>query len=517
MTESAPRLVRSTAVVGQMTLFSRVLGFIRDMVIARMFGATAAADVFFVAFKIPNLFRRLFAEGAFAQAFVPVLAEYRTNREHGEVRELVGAASAALGLVVIAVSALGVVSAPVFIMVFAPGFLDEADKLSLATTLLRLTFPYLALVSLTALAGGVLNTYGRFAVPAFTPALLNVAIIGAALWLAPQLQQPVIALAIGVIIGGVAQLALQLPFLARLGLLTLPRLRRAHPGVSRIKTLMIPAMFGVSVAQLNLMLDTIIASFLVTGSISWLYYSDRLLEFPLGVFGIALGTVILPALSRQHAAGDGQHFSATLDWGLRWVVIIGVPAALGLFLLSGPMLSTLFQYEQMTPHDVAKASLSLNAYSLGLVAFILIKILAPGYYSRQDTRTPVRIGIIAMLSNMVLNIILVFPLAHAGLALATSLSAYLNAGLLGRGLLRDGVYRPAAGWPVFLARAAAANVVMCVLLIWWVPDTALWSGWHWSQRATTLAGAIFMGAGVYALTLAALGMRTRHLRAPGPV
>ena len=508
-------LLRSTAVVGQMTLVSRVLGFVRDMVIARVFGSSYAADVFFVAFKIPNLFRRLFAEGAFSQAFVPVLAQYKENDHPAGVSRLINAAAGSLAAVLLAVVATGIIAAPVFIVIFAPGFLQDAHKIALGGAMLRLTFPYLLFVSLTALAGAILNTYGRFAIPAITPALLNLALISAALWLAPKLAEPVMALAYGVLAGGVLQLGFQLWPLARLGYLPRPCFDPKHPGVRKILRLMLPAIFGASVAQINLMLDTLIASFLQTGSISWLYYSDRLVEFPLGVFGIALSTVMLPSLSRSHAQGASGLFSGTLDWALRWVVMIGVPATVALTVLAGPMLSTLFQYGAMAVFDVEMASRSLMAYSAGLIAFIMIKILAPGYYARQDARTPVRIGVIAMSINMVLNLILVFPLAHAGLALATSLAAYLNAVLLLHGLRKTDVYRPKPGWYVFLAQVGVAVLVMAACLMLGVDDIGAWSSRSAIERAALLALWIGVGATVYFVSLFILGVRPRHMAAPG--
>lgn len=494
-----------------MTLVSRVLGFVRDVVIARIFGASLAADVFFVAFKIPNLFRRLFAEGAFSQAFVPVLAEYREREGEAATGGLVGATAGVLALVLCAFVALGVLAAPVFIMVFAPGFIDDAGKLELASSLLRLTFPYLLFISLAALAGAVLNTYGRFAIPAITPVLLNLALIGCAWLLAPHLAQPVFALAVGVLLGGIAQLALQLAAVARLGLPIRLGVSFAHTGVRRILALMGPAIFGVSVAQINLLLDAVIASFLETGSISWLYYADRLVEFPLGVLGIALATVILPTLSSRHSEGSREAFSATLDWALRWVVLVGLPAACALGVLAVPVLSTLFQYGEFAERDVTMAARALMAYAGGLLAFILVKVLAPGYFARQDTRTPVRIGIIAMSANMVFNLLLVFPLAHAGLALATTLSASLNAALLWRGLRRDGVYLPAPGWPRFLLRVVCATAVMSGLLAWWVAPLASWSAWSVAERGTALATVIAIGGLAYVLALAILGLRPRDM------
>ncbi len=504
-----------------MTLLSRLLGFVRDVVIARIFGAGPLTDAFFVAFKIPNFLRRLFAEGAFSQAFVPVLSEYRTRRDHAEVRGLVEAVSGTLGLILLIVTAIGVISAPLLVMLFAPGFVGDAERQELTTAMLRLTFPYLLFISLTALAGGILNSYGRFAVPAFTPVLLNLSLIGAALWLAPRMAEPITALAWGVFIAGVAQLAFQLPFLARLKLLTRPRWAWRDSGVQRIIKLMLPAIFGSSVAQINLLFDTLIASFLVAGSVSWLYYADRLVEFPLGVFGIALATVLLPRLSREHATTDPRAFAASLDWGLRWVALIAVPATLGLLLLSGPMLATLFQYGEFGAGDVAMAQLALMAYAIGLTGFILVKVLAPGYFSRQDTRTPVRIAVIAMVANMGLNLLFVLPMVlldipgpHAGLALATSVAAVLNAALLWRGLRRDGVVQPGPGWGVLLLRIAVASAAMAALLGFATGDLAHWLALDALGRATRLLGWIVAAALVYFAVLTATGLQWRALRQP---
>lgn len=498
-----------------MTLLSRILGFVRDVVIARIFGASAGADAFFVAFKIPNFLRRLFAEGAFSQAFVPVLSEYRSQRPHDQVRTLVENVSGALGVVLLLVTAVGVVAAPVVIMIFAPGFIGAEDKYQLAVDLLRLTFPYLLFISLTALAGGILNTYGQFAVPAFTPVLLNVAMIAAALGLAPYMAEPVTALAWGVFAAGVVQLMFQFPSLYRLGLLRWPRFRRDDEGVRRIVRLMLPAIFGTSVVQLNLLFDTLIASFLVTGSISWLYYSDRLVEFPLGVFGIALATVILPTLSRNIAQGAQHSYDRNLDWALRWVLLIGTPATVGLLILAAPMLTTLFQYGEFRALDVHMAARSLMAYAVGLFGFMCIKVLASAFYARQDTRTPVRIGIIAMLANIVLNVILVFPLAHAGLALATSLSAFINAGLLYRHLVRQVGYRAQPGWPVFLVRVMVANGVMAALLVFGVSGIDQWLQWSLLERIGHLLLWLATGAGVYFAALWLMGIRLHQLR-PAP-
>nr|WP_272873556.1 murein biosynthesis integral membrane protein MurJ [Aliamphritea spongicola] len=510
---ASPGLLRSSAVVGVMTMLSRVLGLVRDVVVANFFGAGSGADAFFVAFKIPNFLRRLFAEGAFSQAFVPVLSEYRSQQDKAAVKALVDRVTGTLGLVLMLVTALGVLGAPVLAMIFAPGFyLQGGERYDLVVDMLRLTFPYLLLISLTALAGSVLNSYERFAVPAFTPVLLNLSLIGAAIWLQPVFDQPVMALALGVLIAGCVQLLFQMPFLWRLQLLPRPRVDRHHEGVKRIMVLMIPALFGVSVSQINLLLDTLLASFLQTGSVSWLYYSDRLAELPLGVFGIAIATVILPSLSRKHAEKSTEHFAKTLDWAVRMVLLIGVPAALALLVLAEPLIATLFHYGEMQDRDVMMAAMSLRAYACGLIAFMLIKVLAPGYFSRQDTKTPVRIGIVAMVVNMALNLALIGPLAHVGLALATTLSAFLNAGLLLRGLRRDGVFVWQDGWGLMAVRILLANGLMVGLLYWLVADAALWLEFTLWQRVGQMAMLVGLGVLIYLVTLLVTGLRMRHLR-----
>ena len=510
-------LLKSLTTVGGNTMVSRVLGFVRDLVLARVFGADAATDAFFVAFKIPNFLRRLFGEGAFATAFVPVLMEYKEQRSHSELKALVDHVAGTLGLVLLIVSFIGVLVAPLIVSLFAFGWvLDGAtEKLDLAAQMLRLTFPYLLFISLTAFAGGILNAHNRFAVPAFTPVLLNLCLIGSALWLAPQMQQPVVALAWGVLIAGVVQFTFQLPFLHQLKLLPAPRPAPRHEGVGRIMKLMLPALFAVSVVQINLLLDTVLASFLQTGSISWLYYSDRLMEFPQGVLGVALATVILPNLSKRHAAADSRAFSHTLDWGLRTTLLLGAPAAVGLAVLAGPMIATLFLSERFDMRDVSMARLSLMAYSVGLLAFILIKVLAPAYYARQDTKTPVKIGIVAMVVNMVFNLALIFPLQHAGLALATSLSAFVNAGLLFRGLRKRDVYRPGKEWPALWLKVGLAVAGMAAVLVWGMPALQAWSGVGIWMRASWLGAWIGIGALVYFLLLALLGIRPHHFRNTG--
>lgn len=517
------QLLKSTSTVGSMTLLSRVLGLIRDLVFARFFGAGLGMDVFVIAFQIPNFFRRMFGEGAFSQAFVPVFSEYRSRKSPAEVRILADHVAGTLGLVLLAITLVGVVAAPVFIFIFASGFVAEPEKFDLATQLLRITFPYLMFISLTAFAGGMLNTFSRFAVPAFTPVLLNLSLIGAAIFAAGWFDAPIEALAWGVFVAGIAQLLFQLPFLMRLGLLPKPRWGWRHEGVRKVMRLMLPALFGSSVAQINLIVDRIIASFLVTGSISWLYYSDRLMEFPLGVFAIALATIILPGLSTRHAEEDAKAFSATIDWALRLVCVIAVPAAAGLFVLAGPMLATLFNYGAFDAYAVEMASWSLMAYALGLLGFTLVKVLAPGYFARQDVRTPVRVGVIAMLANMLFNVLIVIPMVrldfvapHMGLALATGLAAFLNAGLLFRGLRLSGIYRPGRGWWPLLIRVLIANLVMIAFLVPVAGELSSWIGQGWQARVLRLSGCIAGGILVYSLALLVTGLRLMHLRGQAP-
>ncbi|QJD72372.1 murein biosynthesis integral membrane protein MurJ [Marinobacterium sp. LSUCC0821] len=496
-----------------MTMISRVLGLIRDVVVAGYFGASGASDAFFVAFKIPNFLRRLFAEGAFAQAFVPVLSEYRTQRDLDAVRLLVAKTAGSLGSVLLVVTFLGSVGSPLLAMLFAPGFyMSGSPSYDLAAEMLRITFPYLMLISLTAFAGAILNSYQRFAVPAFTPVLLNLCLIGSAVYLSPLFDPPIMALAWGVLMAGAVQLIFQMPFLARLRLLPMPQSGWKDEGVRRILRLMLPALFGVSVAQINLLLDTVLASFLQTGSVSWLYYSDRLAELPLGVFGIAIATVILPSLSRKHAEKSGEQFAQMLDWAVRMVLLIGLPAALALILLAEPLLTTLFHYGQMSDRDVEMAAMSLRAYGVGLLAFMLIKVLAPGYFSRQDTKTPVKIAVKAMVANMVFNLMLIVPLAHAGLALATALSAFMNAGWLLHGLIKQGVFKWQSGWARWSMQLGLANLLMALFVLFLAPAASEWLvrdlWWRIEWMALLVGGAV----AVYLVTLALTGVRIRHLR-----
>lgn len=513
-------LLRSGLVVSSMTMLSRMMGLVRDIAFAHTIGAQSGADAFFVAFKIPNFLRRLFAEGAFAQAFVPVLSEYREKGSLEAVKGLIDRVCGCLAFTLLLLTILVVVAAPVVTLIFAPGFWDDEAKFGLTQDMLRITFPYLLLISLTGFAGAILNSYDRFMVPAFTPVLLNICLITAAVWVSPYFEQPVMALAWGVLAAGMVQLAFQVPFLWRIHLLPSPKLDFKDAGVKRIMLLMAPAIFGVSVSQINLLLDTVLASFLPTGSVSWLYYSDRLVELPLGTFAIAIATVILPSLSRQYVNENTEKFNSTMDWALRCVLIIAVPAAVALVILSQPILTVLFEYGKTGASDTAMSALSLKAYAVGLIAFMLIKVLVPGYFSRQNMKTPVKVGIIAMAANMVFNLALVIPfhflwqIGHVGLALATSLSAFINAGLLYRGLRQQGVYKPELGWGLYGLRLLLANVVMAVVLLLALPLFGDWSALLVWQRVTYILVVCVMGIGAYAVSLLLLGVRPSHFRQP---
>jgi len=506
------KLFKSTAVVSGMTMISRILGFIRDMLFARIFGVDSGTDAFFVAFKIPNFLRRLFAEGAFSQAFVPVLADYKEQGSKEALKLFINRTAGSLALILMAVTIIGMIAAPLLIMLFAPGFMWEGGQYELTVQMLRITFPYLFFISSVAFAGGILNSHGQFAVPAFTPVFLNLCMIGTAIWLSPLMPEPITALAWGVFIAGMVQLAFQFPALMALGLVPRPQFGFKDAGVKRIMSLMLPAIFGVSVTQINLLIDTLLASFLTSGSVSWLYYSDRLVEFPLGLFGIALATVILPNLSKNHAAKDYRGFSRSLDWGLRLVLLIGLPSSVGLFLLAEPMLSTLFKYNEFGISDVQMAGKSLMAYSVGLLGFILVKILVPGFSSRKDMKTPVRFGIYAMIANMVFNFILFYPMGHVGLALATSLGAFFNASLLLKRLLKEKFYQPHLGWSGYLLKLMLANGVMGAGLYYFV-DKTQWYDWQALDKIIHLAMAIILAALVYAIVLLLVGLRPHHLSA----
>jgi putative peptidoglycan lipid II flippase len=520
-------LLKQTTTTGFATLLSRITGLLRDSLIAKYIGAGPVSDAFYVAFKIPNFLRRLFAEGAFSQSFVPVISEFKAQREQKDVRELVAGVSGTLGTVLFVVSAIGVVAAPLIIWLYALGWgiggqpADAAvDQMDLAVQMLRWTFPYLFFISLVSLFSGVLNSYGRFFIPAFTQVIMNLVMIAAAVLYAAHSANPGLSLAIGVFVSGLLQLLFQLPWVARLGLLALPRWRPAMEGVRRVARLMVPGIVGSSMAQVSLLLDTVIASFLVVRSITWLYAADRLMEFPLGVFSIALATVILPGLARDHASRSTAQFSATLDWALRLVLLLASPAAVGMLCFAAPMTAMIFGYGKFnTIENVEKTSYALMAYSWGLMGFSFVKVLVPGYYARQNTRRPVRIAMTALAVTMSLNVLIVLPLSfadfhnlHILVATNTCIGAAINTWLLWSGLRREGVLTHSSGWPAFVMRVVLANAAMGVLLWWLAGDTTRWVAMGFMERVLRGGGAIVLGAAVYFAVLFLSGMRYRHLR-----
>ena len=512
-------IFKSTSVVGITTLISRITGLLRDMVYSQAFGAGAMMDAFLVAYKIPNFLRRLFAEGSFSQSFVPVISEYKVTRSQSEVRELIAGVSGTLGVALFVVTVIGVIAAPLIILMFAAGFTKEPGKFELTVAMLRWTFPYLLFISLTALFSGVLNSYQKFAIPAFTQVVMNLVMVLFALAIAPHTANPGITLAIGVFVSGILQVLFQLPAVHSLGLLAWPRWRPAASGVVQIGKLMLPGIVGSSMAQVSLLLDVTIASFLVTGSITWLYYADRLMEFALGVFSIALATVILPSLSAFHASKSTERFSATLDWALRLVVVLVVPATVALLVFAGPLTVTIFGYGKFDQRALEMTTYGLMAYSWGLLGFSLVKVLAPGYFARQDTRTPVRAGLIALAVNMAMNIGIVlpakwlgFPYPHVLLATSTCMSAAVNTVLLWRGLHRQGVYQALPGWPAMLLRVGVASAVMAALLWWWGHDLQGWLDLRALSRALRLGLCVAGGGAAYFAVLYLSGMRPSQIR-----
>lgn len=518
---SKPRsMLRSSLLTGSMTMMSRVLGLIRDIVLANVLGAGGAMDVFAIAQKIPNFFRRLFAEGAFSQAFIPVLAEYREKGSSAAVKELVDKVAGSLGSILLIFTLLGVAGAFVIAIIFAPGYYATPEKFSFLIDLIQITFPYLMLISLTGFAGAILNSYDRFAIPAVTPIFLNIFMIAAALLFADSFSSPAYALAWSIVAAGLFSLLFQLPFLHQVQMLPSPKWDWSHPGVKRILVLMAPALFGVSVSQLNLLADSIIATFLVEGSPSWLFYSDRLVELPLGVFGVAIATVIMPGLSRQNAAQSAEKFSQTLDWAIRFVVLIALPATLALIILSEPILATLFYHQggEMKASDILMSTYSLRAYALGLFAFMLIKVLVPGYFARQDMKTPVRIGVISIGANLLMKPFFVIPLVflwelgHVGLALTTALAAYVNAFLLYRGLRQQSIYTPSAVWPKLWLKYGLSNLVMVLVLLTLIYHWDQWLEWSTIDRVLRLAVVCVTGLGSYLACLWLMGIRLRDFR-----
>jgi putative peptidoglycan lipid II flippase len=503
-------LLRSTSLVSGNTVISRILGFLRDMIWAQIFGAGPAFDAFIIAFKLPNFMRRLFAEGAFAQAFVPVLSQQQTTKSFPEVKQFIRHMSGTLSVALVIAVIIGVLGASVLVDIFAPGFVSGGARHLLAVHLLQITFPYLFFISLVALSGAILNTYGSYGVPSFTPVFFNVCLILAAVYLAPKMAVPVVALAWGLLAAGVVQLVFQLPFLRQKKLLVMPQPSLSDPGVRRVLKLMVPALFGVSVAQVSILMDTLFASFLPQGSITWLYFSERLMNFPLGVVGVGIATVVLPYLSRGHAKNNHEHYNQTMDWALRLLLLIGIPASLGLFILAGPLLATLFGHGKFNAHDVLMSRQSLMAFAVGVQGFMLVKVLASGFYAKQNIKTPVKIAAVAMVSNVVLNVLLIFPLAHAGIALATSLAGIINAALLLFFLLKQKIYSPLAGWKKYAIQLLVANGLMGGILYWQSAALSVWVKSNWRWQVPHLLLLVLLAAVVYFSVLWLMGLRFKH-------
>ncbi|MGX8942345.1 murein biosynthesis integral membrane protein MurJ [Symbiopectobacterium sp. Eva_TO] len=508
-------LLKSLAALSSMTMLSRVLGFIRDAIVARVFGAGVATDAFFVAFKLPNLLRRVFAEGAFSQAFVPILAEYKSQQGDEATRTFLAYVSGMLTLVLALVTVAGMIAAPWVIVVTAPGFAATPDRFALTSALLRITFPYILLISLTSMVGSVLNTWNRFSVPAFAPTFLNISMIGFALFATPYFDPPVLALAWAVLLGGVLQLVYQLPHLKKIGMLVLPRFKWRHPGVGRVMKLMAPAILGVSVSQISLIINTIFASFLSEGAVSWMYYADRLMEFPSGVLGVALGTILLPSLAKSVASGDQEAYSHLMDWGLRLCFLLALPSAVALGILSKPLIVGLFQYGKFSALDALMTQRALIAYAIGLMGLIVVKVLVPGFYSRQDIKTPVKIALVTLALTQVMNLIFIGPLQHAGLALSIGLASCLNAGLLYWQLRKQLLFQPRQGWGTFLVKLLIAVLAMSAVLIALLVWMPAWDIGGMTVRISRLMLVVVAGAGTYFVMLALLGFRPRDFARRG--
>ncbi len=510
-------LLKTLVTVSGLTLVSRILAFIRDVLIARTFGAGMATDAFFVAFKLPNLLRRLFAEGAFSQAFVPIFGEYKNRRSQEETKLLADHVATLLAVILFVVTLIGVIAAPVLVYISAPGFVREPDKFALTVQLLRITSPYIFFISLVAVAAGILNTYNKFWVPAFAPVLLNICFIAAALWLAPYCDPPIMALGWAVFVAGIVQLAFQIPFLKKIGMLPKWRLNLKDAGVWRIVRQMGPAVFGVSIAQISLVINTVFASFLAAGSVSWLYYADRLMEFPSGLLGAALGTILLPSLSKHYVDSKPEEYSGLLDWGLRLAFLLALPAALALGMIAVPLLATFFQYGEFSARDVLMTRQALAGYSVGLIGIILVKILAPGFYARQDIRTPVKIAVVTLLATQAMNALFAFGLGlgHAGLALSIGLAACLNSAILYYQLRKRGIYLPTAGWGVFLFKLSLALLALGAVLWFGMGSEQGWlAGGGW-LRIARLTGLVAAGMTAYFSALWLLGFRLKDFSRRG--
>ncbi len=504
-------LLKSLATISGLTLVSRIMAFARDVLVAKVFGAGMATDAFFVAFKLPNLLRRMFAEGAFSQAFVPIFGEYRNRRGHDETRLLLDHVTTMLAIVLFLVTLIGIIAAPYLVYLSAPGFAKDAEKFDLTVLLLRYTSPYIFFISLVAVAAAILNTYNKFWVPAFAPILLNVCFIASALWVAPYCHPPILALAIAVLVAGIVQLAFQIPFLKKIDMLPSIRLSLKDEGMRRVIRQMGPAMFGVSITQISLIINSIFASFLAGGSVSWLYYADRLMEFPTGLLGAALGTILLPSLSKCHANGDSVEYSRLLDWGLKLTFMLALPAALALGMIAVPLLSTFFQRGAFSASDVLMTSHALVGYSVGLIGLILVKILAPGFYARQDIRTPVKIGLATLFATQMMNVLFIYVmhLQHAGLALSVGLGACLNSAILFYFLRRKKIYQPEPGWAVYFLKVGIAVLALAITLWFGMGSQDGWLTGSGLSRILRLSVLVAEGIAVYFSVLAILGFRPK--------
>jgi putative peptidoglycan lipid II flippase len=508
-------LLKTLASISSLTLLSRILGFVRDILMARIFGAGLANEAFVIAYKLPNLLRRMFAEGAFSQAFVPIFSEYKSRRGHDETKLLVDHVTTLLAIVLFVITLIGIVAAPLLVYLTAPGFSAAPEKFNLTVQLLRITSPYIFFISLVAVSAGILNTYNKYWVSAFAPVLLNLCFIVAMLWVAPYVEQPIMAVAWAVFVAGVIQLAFQVPFLMKIDMLPRWRFNLKDAGVWRVLKQMGPAVFGVSISQISLIINTIFASFMAAGSVSWLFYADRLMEIPAGLLGVAISTILLTSLSRHHADKNTEEYSRLLDWGLRLTILLTLPAAVSLGLIAVPLLSTFFQGGAFGAHDVLMTRNALVGYSIGLIGMLLVKVLAPAFYARQDIRTPVKIGVITLLATQLMNILFIGWIQHAGLALAIGLGACLNSAILFYLLRKRGIFQPEPGWLKFSAKIAVALLALGWVLWFGMGDEQYWlSAQRW-PRIVHLTWLIVLAMLMYFAVLGLLGFRLKDFAKRG--
>ena len=513
------KLLKSGAITASATFMSRILGMFRDIAIASVLGASLSADIYFFANRIPNFFRRLFAEGAFSQAFVPVMSKVKENKEKEELSDLLNKTAGTLGTIVLIVTLAGMILSPVVTAIFGWGWFEaylnnkeDAQKFIQASYLLKITFPYLLFITLTALTSAVLNVFGKFLIPAITPCVLNIVLISAAFFVAPHFENPNVVLAYAMVVGGILQLCLQIPFILKLKLFIIPKFSWNHDGVKKIRTLMLPAILGISASQINLIVNTALASFLATGAISYLYYSDRLLEFPIGIFAVAISTVILPALSKINITENKEKYVSTLDWGIRLVIFLGIPSMCGLIALREPVLRVIFMRGAFTADHVLLSSASLVASVSGLVAIMMVRVVVQGFAALEDTKTPVKCSLIAIGANIVFNLILVFPLDYVGLALSTALAAFVNLSLLIFFLYKKKIYSFSLQTLIFIAKIAISGLIMAVFLRLTSPDFSEWVNMSTIKAATYLTLYIVAGTVVFLATATVLRIKIKQLK-----